>query len=164
MNMHCWHWAALKPFAYLPFKHRRIAVPRLRQGLLCRRNGQWYPTGSGLGTFGPYDPLTHVPFGTNFGRQRTAHDLPPPAISCAIEFKSQPSAPKQRQAVQLGRRAWVKMARLASRPRAVASNSQRSRRTVSHASEAPPQSAPRRNLRDLRQRRRHHIVARPAFE
>jgi hypothetical protein len=44
--------AALKPFAYLPFKHRRIAERLLRQGLLCRRNGQWYPTEVGLKRLG----------------------------------------------------------------------------------------------------------------
>lgn len=33
--------AALKPFAYLPFKHRHVAKRLLTQGLLCRRNGQW---------------------------------------------------------------------------------------------------------------------------
>jgi hypothetical protein len=40
--------AALKPFAYLPYKHRRIAELLLRQGLLRQRNGRWHPTAVGL--------------------------------------------------------------------------------------------------------------------
>ena len=44
--------AALKPFAYVPFKNRRVAARLLRQGLLCRRNGQWYPTEVGLKRLG----------------------------------------------------------------------------------------------------------------
>jgi hypothetical protein len=44
--------AALKPFAYVPFKHRRVAARLLRRGLLCRRNGQWYLTEVGLKRLG----------------------------------------------------------------------------------------------------------------
>jgi hypothetical protein len=44
--------ASFKPFSYLPVRHRRIAERLLKQGLLCRRDGEWYPTAVGLRRLG----------------------------------------------------------------------------------------------------------------